>query len=109
MTKCLQRAWKVLNYKLVQRAGRALAGLLGLARAGKLELHVPVALLDCRLQQPAKRMEEDRIKRQRHALPLRGVQRDHGLAVAVVAGLDAREQQRRLAERRGMAAGVVGL
>src|SRR5690348_11866120 len=37
------------------------------------------------------------------------MQRDHRLAVAVVAGLDAREQERRFAERPARLAGVIGL
>src|SRR5205085_7437434 len=54
-------------------------------------------------------MQEHRVERERHALALGGMQRDDRLAVAVMAGLDAREQQRRVAERPARAFGVVGL
>ena len=54
-------------------------------------------------------MQEHRVEGKGHALPLRRVQRHHRLAVAVVAGLDAGEQQRRVAERALARAGVVGL
>src|SRR5256885_3027565 len=92
----------------IQGARRALASF-GAFGAGKLQLHVPVALLHCRLQQPADRVQEHGVEGQRDALPLRRMQRDHRLPVAVVPGLDAREKQRRVAQRPCRLAGVVGL
>jgi len=52
-------------------------------------------------------VQQHRIEGQRDALPLRRMQRHYRLAVAVVAGLDARQQQRRLAERPFAAGGVI--
>ena len=58
------------------------------------------ALSERRLQQAAERMQEHGIERKRDALALRGMQGDDRLAVAVMAGLDAGEEERRVAERR---------
>src|SRR5437764_273351 len=92
----------------IQGARRPLAGFGGI-RARKLELHVPVALLDRGLEEPAKGMQQHRIERQCHALSLGRMQRDHRLAIAVMPGLDAGEKKRRLAEWAARLAGVVGL
>src|SRR5678815_1689394 len=73
-----------LNYKSIQSTGRALAGLFGLD-ARELELHVPVAFLDRRLQQAAKRVQQHRIEAQRDALAVGRMQGDHRLAAAIVA------------------------
>src|SRR3954465_1382137 len=92
----------------IQGGRRPLAGF-GALSAWKLELHVPVALLHRRLQETADRVQEHGVEGKGHALPFRRVKRDDRLAVAIVAGLDAGEEERRLAERPRGLAGVVGL
>src|SRR5260221_1022803 len=92
----------------IQGARRPLAGF-GRLGPGKLELHVPVALLHGGLKQAANRMQQHGIEGQRDPLPFGRMQSDHRLAVAIVAGLDAREQQRLVAERAARLAGVIGL
>src|SRR5258708_7181965 len=93
--------------KSIQGAGGAVGGF-GRLGPGKLELHVPVALLDGGLKQAANRMQQHGIEGQRDPLPFGRMQSDHRLAVAIVAGLDAREQQRLVAERAARLAGVIG-
>src|SRR5919201_2581318 len=54
-------------------------------------------------------MQEHRVERERHALSFGRMQRDDRLPVAVMAGLDAREEERRVPERAARAFGIVGL
>src|ERR1043165_2998895 len=92
----------------IQGARRPFAGF-GCFGPRKLEFHVPVALLYRRLPQPAERMQGHRVEREREAPALGRMQRGGRLAVAVMGGLDAREEERRVAERPARAFGVVGL
>src|SRR3979411_2127911 len=100
---------KTKDYKSIERAGGPLAAAFLRLGAWQLEIPGPIALLDGRLEQAAHGMQEHGIEGEGDALAVRGVQRHHRLAVAVVAGLDARQEHRFFAERRRMAGGVVRL